>query len=60
MAKILQCGSCRETMDITDLEAGSTVQCPECGQPARVPSGNTSIRTKPVSAPIPASPAPSG
>lgn len=60
MAKILQCGSCRETMDITDLEAGSTVQCPECGQTARVPSGNTSIRTKTVSAPIPAAPAPSG
>jgi len=60
MAKILQCGSCRETMDITDLLAGDTVQCPECGQTARVPSGNTSIRTKTVSAPIPAVPAPSG
>src|SRR5690242_19907918 len=59
MAKILQCGSCHETMDITDLSAGSTVQCPECGQTARVPSGNTSLRTKTVSAPIPAVPAPS-
>jgi len=41
-------------MDVTTVQPGSTVQCPECGQQLRVPSGNTSIRTKTVSAPIPA------
>lgn len=54
MAKILQCSGCQETMDITGLAAGSTVECPECAQNSVVPSGNTSMRTKTVSAPIPA------
>jgi len=56
MAKILQCPSCRSTMDVTDVEPGSSVLCPECGQTTMVPAGNTSVRTKTVSAPIPASP----
>lgn len=56
MAKILQCGSCHSTMDVTDVAPGTTVACPECGQQARVPSGNTSMRTKTVSPPIPAAP----
>jgi len=56
MAKILQCPSCRSTMDVTDVEPGSSVQCPECGKMTMVPAGNTSVRTKTVSAPIPASP----
>ena len=57
MAKILQCGSCHSTMDVTDVAPGSAVQCPDCGQNLRVPTGNTSMRTKTVSAPIPAAPA---
>jgi ribosomal protein S27E len=52
MAKILQCPGCKQGMDVTAVQAGVTVQCPECGQQLRVPSGNTSIRTKTVSAPI--------
>lgn len=58
MAKILQCPGCKQGMDVTTVQPGSTVQCPECGQQLRVPSGNTSIRTKTVSAPIPAVPSP--
>src|SRR5882672_126093 len=54
MAKILQCPSCRQGMDVTGVEAGSTVQCPDCGKTTMVPSGATSVRTKTVSAPIPA------
>src|SRR6185369_6895204 len=57
MAKILQCPGCHSTMDVTDLDPGTAVQCPECAHNCRVPSGNTSIRTKTVSAPIPAVPA---
>jgi len=62
MAKILQCPGCQGTMDVTGLDAGSTVQCPECARNVMVPAGNTSMRTKTVSAPIPAQPArpPSG
>jgi hypothetical protein len=56
MAKILQCPSCHSTMDVTDVAAGSAVECPDCGHNCRVPSGNTSMRTKTVSAPIPAAP----
>jgi hypothetical protein len=56
MAKILQCPSCHSTMDVTDVEPGSAVECPECAHNCRVPSGNTSMRTKTVSAPIPAAP----
>lgn len=56
MAKILQCASCHSTMDVTDVAPGSTVACPECGQNSRIPSGNTSMRTKTVSPPIPAEP----
>jgi len=41
-------------MDVTGVEAGSTVQCPDCGKTTMVPSGATSVRTKTVSAPIPA------
>lgn len=54
MAKILQCPGCHQGMDVTTVQPGSTVECPECGQQLRVASGNTSIRTKTVSAPIPA------
>ncbi len=62
MAKILQCPGCQEAMDVTGLEVGSTVECPGCNRNLMVPSGNTSMRTKTVSAPIPAQPArpPSG
>jgi len=56
MAKILQCPSCHSTMDVTDVAPGSSVECPECAHNCRVPSGNTSMRTKTVSAPIPAAP----
>jgi len=56
MAKILQCGSCHSTMDVTEVEPGSSVECPDCGQNLLVPTGNTSMRTKTVSAPIPAAP----
>jgi hypothetical protein len=59
MAKILKCPSCQGVMDVTSVSPGSTVRCPSCGQTAKVPSGNTSVRTKTVSAPIPPSaPAP--
>ena len=40
-------------MDVTSVSPGTTVRCPDCGQTAKVPSGNTSVRTKTVSAPIP-------
>jgi len=40
-------------MDVTSVSPGTTVKCPDCGQTSKVPSGNTSIRTKTVSAPIP-------
>jgi hypothetical protein len=62
MAKILQCPGCQEAMDVTGLEVGSTVQCPGCDRNLMVPSGITSMRTKTVSASIPAQPArpPSG
>ena len=56
MAKILQCPSCHSTMDVTDVAPGSAVECPECAHNCNVPSGNTSVRTKTVSAPIPAAP----
>jgi hypothetical protein len=56
MAKILQCPSCHSTMDVTDVDPGSSVECPDCAQTLQVPARNTSIRTKTVSAPIPAAP----
>ena len=40
-------------MDVTSVSAGTTVKCPDCGQTSKVPSGNTSLRTKTVSPPIP-------
>jgi hypothetical protein len=40
-------------MDVTSVSPGTTVKCPECGQSSKVPSGNTSVRTKTVSPPIP-------
>lgn len=58
MAKILQCPGCQASMDVTGLAIGSMVQCPDCGQTSKVPSGNTSLRTKTVSTPIPAAPPP--
>lgn len=57
MAKILKCPRCQGVMDVTSVSAGTTVRCPDCGQMSKVPSGNTSVRTKTVSPPIPA-PAP--
>jgi ribosomal protein S27E len=53
MAKILKCPRCQGVMDVTSVSAGTTVRCPDCGQMARVPTGNTSVRAKTVSAPIP-------
>ena len=58
MAKILKCPRCQQGMDVTSVSPGATVRCPDCGQMARVPTGNTSVRAKTVSAPIPAAPAP--
>jgi hypothetical protein len=40
-------------MDVTSVSPGTTVKCPDCGQTTKVPSGNTSLRTKTVSPPIP-------
>jgi hypothetical protein len=40
-------------MDVTSVSVGTTVRCPDCGQMSKVPSGNTSLRTKTVSPPIP-------
>jgi len=40
-------------MDVTSVSPGTTVRCPDCGQMAKVPTGNTSVRAKTVSAPIP-------
>jgi hypothetical protein len=45
-------------MDVTSVSPGTTVRCPDCGNMARVPTGNTSLRAKTVSAPIPAKPPP--
>jgi hypothetical protein len=53
MAKILKCASCQGVMDVTSVSPGTTVRCPDCGQTSKVPSGNTSLRTKTVSPPIP-------
>jgi hypothetical protein len=58
MAKILKCPRCQQGMDVTSVSPGATVRCPDCGQMARVPTGNTSVRAKSVSAPIPAAPPP--
>jgi hypothetical protein len=58
MAKILTCPRCQQAMDVTSVSGGSTVRCPDCGQMARVPTGNTSVAVKTVSSPIPASPIP--
>src|SRR5262249_35807960 len=58
MAKILQCPSCRQGMDVTGVAGGSPVQCPDCGHQTMVPSAVTSVRVKTVSAPIPAAPPP--
>lgn len=57
MAKILKCPRCQQAMDVTAVSGGSTVRCPDCGQMARVPTGNTSVAVKTVSAPI-STPAP--
>lgn len=59
MAKILKCPRCQQSMDVTSVSPGTTVRCPDCGQMARVATGNTNIAVKTVSAPIPASPPPS-
>jgi len=40
-------------MDVTSVSPGTTVRCPDCGQTSKVPSGNTSVRTKTVSPPVP-------
>jgi hypothetical protein len=58
MAKVLKCPRCQQVMDVTSVSAGSTVRCPDCGQMARVPTGNTSVAVRTVSAPIPAAPIP--
>jgi ribosomal protein S27E len=58
MATILKCPRCQQSMDVTSVSPGTTVRCPDCGQMARVPTGNTSVRAKTVSAPIPAKPPP--
>src|ERR1043165_1335229 len=53
MAKILKCPGCQQSMDVTSIEPGSTVQCPDCGKNVRVATGATSVRAKTVSPPIP-------
>lgn len=58
MATILKCPRCQQGMDVTSVSPGATVRCPDCGQMARVPTGNTSVRAKSVSPPIPAPAAP--
>jgi len=60
MATILKCPRCQQVMDVTAISVGSTVRCPDCGQTAKVPSGNTNLAVKTVSAPIaPPTPPPS-
>lgn len=53
MAKILKCPGCQQSMDVTSVAPGSTVQCPDCGKMLRVATGNTSVRARTVSPPIP-------
>lgn len=58
MATLLKCPRCQQGMDVTGVSPGTTVRCPDCGQMVRVPTGNTSVRAKTVSPPIPAAPLP--
>jgi hypothetical protein len=37
----MKCPRCQAKIDVTDLSAGSTVRCPDCGGMVRLPSGST-------------------
>ena len=51
MAKLLKCPRCNTKLDVTDLSAGSTVRCTDCGAMVRIPTGSTGVNPA-VSAPI--------
>jgi DNA-directed RNA polymerase subunit RPC12/RpoP len=51
MARILKCPRCQAQIDATNLSAGSTVRCADCGAVVRISTGNTSVRTKSVNPP---------
>jgi hypothetical protein len=44
MAKLIKCPRCETPIDVTDMTAGSTIRCPDCGGLARIPTGGTSVR----------------
>jgi hypothetical protein len=55
VAKLIKCPRCQSKIDVTDLSAGSTVRCTDCGAMVRIPTGNTG---KHSAVPPPAAPAP--
>jgi hypothetical protein len=56
MARLIACPRCQNRMDVGALSPGSSVTCPDCGQVARIPTGNTSVRTKAAAPPPAANP----
>lgn len=58
MAKLIKCPRCQSQFDGTNVPAGSTTRCPDCGGLVRIPSGSTGPvpqATAPDEAPAPAS-----
>lgn len=51
MARLIACPRCQVRIDVSDVSPGASVRCPDCGQMSRVPTGNTSVRTKPAAPP---------
>jgi hypothetical protein len=60
---MMKCPRCQTKIDVTDLSAGSTVRCTDCGAMVRIPTGSTGVHPSvpvPAAAPAPApAPAPS-
>lgn len=51
MAKMYKCPRCPAEIDASTVSPGSNVRCTGCGAQIRIPSGNTSLRTKAVNPP---------
>jgi hypothetical protein len=59
VAKLIKCPRCQAKIDVTDLSAGSTVRCTDCGAMVRIPTGNTGKHAAvPGAVPPPPPPAP--
>jgi len=51
MAKMFKCPRCPAEIDASTVSPGSSVRCTGCGALIRIPTGNTSLRTKAVNPP---------